>query len=452
MLTGLDIEALATAGGPVEALEIIGRLLIANPVDAEGLLHQAELLEQCGDDQAALEASRRAIALWPDVTPAYRLQLRQARKIGDAGLAVEALRHLLAATPDDPLLNSEMGASLSELGDFERAVPFLQLAAPILLHANFTLWNYTTALAATGRYRELIDIQPLLDRMADETMSAPYPLYTHLAAAKLGARFDRTVVIEAVETLQASSNWLNNAGLHAGLAEAIRSKTAFSVVRLDHALSRFICYTSIRAHLVLRPIELSVVANSMWVEWFGETVETSGAAVAASVGRALDAAIQNADVLGVPDAQILVHDHASFGFLAEMQQTVSNRYRRAYTSFQFAITLHQSMPFLRSTLHGLAFLAVIGPFPGLASRLGRFCNVSDTREILVYDPAGMLSGVGTRLAAAERVLTELHVPFVGAVFLVGLGGPYGVMFCDRIKISGGIAVDISAVATGWATL
>jgi tetratricopeptide (TPR) repeat protein len=426
--------------------------LASNPVDAESLLHQAELLERRGDDEAALHASRRATALWPDITPAYRLQLRQARRIGDHRLAIDALRHLLAAKPDDPMLNSEMGASLSAIGDFDRAVPFLRQAAPILLHGNFTIWNYTTALATTGRHRELIDIQPLLDRMAAETMPAPYPPYAYLAAAKLAAGFDRPWVIGAMAALQNSANWLDDSALHARLAAAIRNKTAFSLIRLDHGLSRLLCYTSMRAHLVLRPAELSAVANSVWPDWFGETVEASGPAAMASVGSGLAAAIANAAVVGLPDAEIFRHDHASFGFLAEMQRTVPTRYGGAFTSSQFAVTLHQSMPFLRSTLHGLDFLAVIGPFPNLASRLGSFCGISDTQEILVGrtdDRATATPGMSA-LAEAEQALGALRIPFAGAVYLVGVGGPYGILFCERIRALGGIAVDIGAVAAEWA--
>ena len=445
----MSVEDSLAAGRIADAADAVGRLLAADPADAEAWLLQARVLERQDRFDEALEASHRAVSLWPDVTPAHRLRLRLAQRAGDGGLAVQALRHLLLAEPEDPGLNSEMGARLSQAGAFDQAVPFLRVAAPRLLHENCSIWNYTTALGATGRHQELIDAQPLLDRMAAEDADTPYPPYSHLAAARLAAGLDGVAVIRAIEALQASRDWLDADALYARLTDAIGQNEPFSLIRLDHALARFICCTSLRVHLTLRPAELAAVADSVWRDWFDGRIETAGAAAVARLARGVEAAIGTADVVGLPDAEVIRDDRTNFGFLAEMQRLALERARGSFTSFQFATALHRSMPFLRPLLQGLPFLGVVGAYPELARRLGHFCGIADARTILLPD-ADEAEPPETRLQRSEQVLAELTVPFRGALFLVAAPGPCGLLFCGRIKALGGIALDIGAVAAAWA--
>ena len=444
------IMALVEADRLDEAAEAAAQLVRADPVDASAWLLQARILERQQRIAEALEATNRAISLWPDITPAHEIQLRLAQVVGDSGLAVRALHHLLIDRPDDPSLNSEMGAKLSERGEFDRAVPFLRIAAPVLLHENCSIWNYTTALGVTGRHHELIDAQPLLDRMAAEDPAAIYPPYSHLAAAKLAVGVDEIAVVATIEALQASPGWLDATQLYEHLKAAITRAEPFSLLRLDHALSRFVCYTSLRAHLVLRPPELLAVVDSVWPDWFGESVQAADAARLASIGRRLEAALKSADVLGLPTADVLRQDRTNFGFLAEMQRVALNRTGQSYTGFQYATALHEIVPFLRPMLSGLPFLGLVSPYPELVRRLGHFCGVKETQAITVSGTGRPGLAGESRLDHLEQVLQAIAVPFRGALFLVGVPGPYGILFCDRIRALGGIALDIGQVAAAWA--
>lgn len=441
------VEDLLVAGRIDDASAALDLLLRRDPANPEGWLLQAQLLERQERHADALALSQRAVSLWPDITPAWQLQLRIAQRTGDSALAVRALRHLLADRPDDAGLNSEMGARLSEQGAFDQAIPFLRLAAPILLHENCTIWNYTTALGVTGRYQELIETQPLLDRMAAEHPADPYPPYCHLAAAKLATGLDRGAVVRALDEVHASPDWLDTNALYERLSTIIAQRQPFSLIRLDHALSRFGCYTSLRANLMLGSSELSAIANSVWEEWFGERVETAGAASIARLARTMHDAIDSADVVGLPDPDILRHDDTNLGFLAEMQRLALARDGSTFTSFQYAAALHHAMPFMRPLLQGLPFLAVVGRHAALAPRLGHFCGITETRAIPIPTPADSASPA---LDSIDQILTELSVPFPGALFLVDLPGPCGIVCCGRIRQQGGIALDIGAVAANWA--
>ena len=108
-------------------------------------------------------------------------------------------------------------------------------------------------------------------------------------------------------------------------------------------------------------------------------------------------------------------------------------------------------PFLRPMLQGLPFLGVIGPYPELARKLGRFYGIGELQTLLPdrLSPSEPGGTGGAMLDELERVLSMLTVPFKGAVFLVVLGGPYGILFCGRVKSLGGIALDLCAVASSW---
>ena len=448
-----EVEDPASGGRDSEEAALAIRLQ-ADPTDPEAWLRQAQLLAGRGDAGPALEACRRALALWPDVTPVYRLQLELARG-RDPVLALRALRGLALATPDDPELNSELGAALCRAGDFAAAVPFLRAAVAVLGHRNDTLWNYTSALAITAGYGELLGSQPLLDRLAADGPS-PYPPYAHLAVARLAQSVDRDALVADASALRVSPRWLDPDAASRRLAEAIAAGEPFSLVRLDIALSRFVCFLSPHANRVLRPQEMSAVLDSVWQGWFGAQAEDLGVVVLARLEHAFNDALRSTDMTALPEPERLCCEHYHFGFLAEMQRVCTGNGSTAFTAVHVLDILHERVPYLRPLLTGLPFLGVVGPYPALSQKLGRFCGIAETRTVLVPRDASM-PVPHDGMEAAEylpeqhlRVLDQLSVPFNGAVFLVSAPGPLGVIYCGRIKAQGGIAIDIGPLAHRWA--
>ncbi|WP_419730538.1 hypothetical protein [Lichenicola sp.] len=435
-------------------LALLEQALVVDPLDPETCLRQAQHLEQQGQWASSLEACRRALALWPDVTPAYALQLRLARQQNDQPLVLESLRLLLRMQPDDALLNSQMGAALCMAGDFAGAIPFLRAAVPHLGHANDTLWNYTMALSAIGAYDELIRAQPLLDRLAANGPS-PYPPFAHLASAKLALTFDREAVLAEATALRQSDRWHGGDRVSQSLSQAVAARQPFSLVRLDYALARFACYVSLHANRVLRQQELSAVVNSVWEGWFGATAETLGILFLSHLERMFADALRGADLIGIPEVEHLRDDPFQFGFLAEMRQSLPSGPDAAFTSFYIADILHEAVPYLRPMLSGLPFLGTIGAHPALARKLGHFCGISDIRSIIVpgdltRDRLSVGNASGFLPERHLQVLEEITVPFPGAVFLVSAPGPLGIIYCGRIKSLGGIAIDIGALMDRWA--
>lgn len=360
---------------------------------------------------------------------------------------------LLVAQPDDLVLANRIAEALCAEGRFADSLPFLRRAAPVLGHRDSALWNYTTALAVSGSYHELLAIEPMLIDFSRDSRE-PFSPFVHLVAAKLALRFDRAAVARETAARQGASGWLDAAALAAELQNAIHQHRAFSVLTLSHAHARLVVYASLRNHLELSRAEMSAVVNSVWVESFGETIEQHGTVPAGALTRDLMAAIAEADVIALPDDGLLASAHEHFGYLAETQQVALQRGSTLCAGLGVLTDLHEAMPFLRPLLAEQPFLGVVGSHPDLAERLGRFCQIGETRTYLVpaalhrTDVAASLRGHGHYPGLFEQTLASVAVPYPGAVFLVA-AGLLGAVYCDRIKQLGGIAIDIDALIGRW---
>ena len=449
-----EAEALLEQGDLEAAATQVEALLATDPGEAGAWFLQARLLAARGEAADALVACRRAIALWPDILPVYRLMLDLAGGAADdAGDLIEvAERLLLAAEPDDASLHNRIAGRLCAAGRPEAALPHLREAAPVLGHRDSALWNYTTSLALTGGYHELLGVEPMLHGFARE-VPPPFGPFVHLACAKLALRFDRDAVLRTLGRIQAGSGWLDAPRLVERLRIAITQRQPFSLILLSEAHARLVVYASLRAHLILGEAEMSAVVNSVWIGAFGDRIEADGAAAAAAMGRAMLAAIAEADVIALPDRAHLAAAHEHFGFLAEMLRIAEGE-ATLHAGLSVLGEMHDLIPFLRPLLADQPFLGVVGPYPDLAERLARFSQIDETATYLVpaaldrHGIAPSLRGSGHYPMLFEQTLASLAVPFPGALFLVA-AGVLGTAYCGRIRQLGGIAIDIDSVVGRW---
>ena len=449
-----DAEALVEQGDLEAAAPQVEALLATDPGEAGAWFLQARLLAARGESTDALVACRRAVALWPDILPVCRLLLELATGNADeAGDLIEiAERLLLAAEPDDAPLHNRIAGRLCAAGRPGEALPHLRVAAPVLGHRDSALWNYTSSLALTGGYHELLGIERMLIGFARE-VPPPFGPFVHLACAKLALQFDREAVLRRLGRSQAADGWLDAQQLVDRLRAAIAQRQPFSLILLSEAHARLVAYASLRAHLLLDEAQMSAVVNSVWIGAFGDRIESAGAAAASAMGRAMLDAIAEADVIAMPDMAHLAAAHEHFGFLAEMLR-VTAREDALHAGLAVLGEMHELIPFLRPLLADQPFLGVVGPYPDLAERLARFCQIDETATYLVpaaldrQDVAASLRGRGHYPALFEQTLAALAVPFPGALFLVA-AGVLGTAYCGRIRRLGGIAIDIDGVVGRW---
>ena len=441
------------------------RLLSGNQSGGFGgmpsLLLRCRLAMLAGDLDAALAAASQVAEFVQHADAATTADadaaLRELRSLGEGSCRTEivrgALEALLRLHPEDPQISNSLARTLCATGDFVRALPFLRIAAPVLRHHDESLWTYTTSLALTGGYEELLTVQPLLDDLAG-TVPPPYGPYRHLALAKLSLEVNRERVLRQMREIEATDAWLEADALIACLGSAIAERRPFSFLRMFDGEARFLSYLSPRVQKVLRPQELSAMANSIWESWFKEIIEVFDPAEVLELGQAVLRATADADVLGIASSSLAGNDHYHFGFLAEMQAILLASKHRFYTNALVHHDLHRKIPFLRPLIQNQPFIGFVGCHPDLAERLAARFGIASHASFLVPGengrtqlPADVL-GTGHFPLVYRRIMAELSVPFEGAVFLVA-AGLLGKVYCARIKELGGIAIDIGALADGW---
>jgi hypothetical protein len=489
----LAVEEAWTELDRIEGLAAKDPTKAATAIDPETLLalESPQLLARAGDMLASWGHTARARDLLADglklEAPAAPLQLsyaRRLRELGDLPGARAAYRAaMLRARPDAALL-FEYAALEQRAGDAGAASAIAAIAP------RFRVWNDAGLLAAGASLRAAgrpdLALQALLVafrrgcrnsslladmlalREADpDLLTAPFveeiaggptlvdAIEALAAHDKLAQAQDRGAIVAAAEAREAAPAFLGTSALHATLHAAIAARRPLSLIRLGDGEGRFLLGCRPELHGPLARNEAHSIAALMWSVWFGAdiSVETR----LDEIMTALDVAIAEADMLGLPLADRLASDDANFGYLAVLEHNVAKlapRTDRRLVDASCNIALDRIDPFLGRLLRGLDFLGLISPHPELGGRLQCHLGIG---EVVSYDIPGEgrlgrpreVADRGQHFPAVyDRIMAELTVPRPGAVFLVA-GGLLGKLYCARIRQLGGIAIDIGAIADAW---
>jgi hypothetical protein len=182
--------------------------------------------------------------------------------------------------------------------------------------------------------------------------------------------------------------------------------------------------------------------------WFGNAGIPKS--IIEGFAREMRQAVRSADVVGIPrPSRQRAEPHCAHigAIFAHHALTVSGqRYADA--------GLHHFLQFLLAydeLLRDLPFLGVISG----RDVMQKLEKAFSPRRIAFFPvPAEpRVPGPFTDLAPHmpdrfEALRREIDVPFRGAVFIVGAGGP-GKVYCDWIKQRGGIALDVGSVLDAW---
>ncbi len=429
------VEAQTLAAAPAAVTEL--------QPDASGWLAHGRSALLADRPDEALRACHAALAALPDMVALYTLMLGAADRAGDRHAAQAALAHLVRLRPQAWDLQLRFATGLLATGQTDLGILHLHAASR---HDAGAVWAYVTALAAAGRYAELLACQPLLDSLAHPP-PRPFGPYALLALAKLAAGLDRPGIQRTIASLERSPAWLRPSAVIDHLRAAIAARRPYSFVQIDEAESRFLCYASPRAHLVLRPHEASTMVDASWESWTQEISAAAGATRIALLGRAVLQAIAHADLCGIADGELISLDNYHYGFHAEIQRLVLRRNGRHYTSSRVLPALHAITPFFTALLADQPFLGVVSCQAELAAKLARLARVVETATYPVPE-AGSPAAAGYFPGRHQSALDSVHVPFPGAVFLVS-AGVLGKLWCARIRQLGGIAIEIGDLASRW---
>jgi len=466
------------AAAEVSALQI---LVLRNPPT---LVRAADLLASWNYSAEARNLLLGGLAWEGAAAPlqlSYARRLREVRAFSEARAAYRTA--MLRARPDAALL-FEYAALEQEAGAPDAATAIARVAPEFRVWSDAALVAAGKTLRTAGRpdlalraflvvfrrgRREpsllndmlaLRDVdepfwaQPFVEDIAGSPTLAE-AITTLAAHARLADAQDRVAMVSAARKREASPAYLDSASLHAMLRDTIAARRAFSLIRLGDGEGRFLLNRKPELYRPLTFEDAQATAAFMWSIWFGQ--DMAGETRLDEVGAALDTAISEADVLGLPLADRLATDGAHLGYLAVLEKHVASlsaRPGRLIVDASCNLALDRLDSFLAGLLQGLDFLGVISPHPELAGRLQRHLGIGSTTA---YDIPGEgrlcrareASDRGQHFPAVfDRIMTELVVPRPGAVFLVA-GGLLGKLYCARVRQLGGIALDIGAIADAW---
>lgn len=169
------------------------------------------------------------------------------------------------------------------------------------------------------------------------------------------------------------------------------------------------------------------------------------------------ASLEGADVIGycanfeknLKNSKSLASDRVLAGQLSTVDYVRSKHFSQSF-GLSTAVATHnpESISSLFSMLESENFLGLVTCHSILKEKIRKTFNI---RSVVIHETPGESKTISdAKLRAShfptvyKKIIDEISVPFVGAVYLVG-AGLLGKVYCGEIKRQGGIAIDIGSV-------
>jgi hypothetical protein len=451
--------------GSASAAVLTRAAALLSPADATGahaLLEQAVLLDSPpaptqlalsrsfrarGDDRAASRWLRGAMLR---ARPDAALLLEYAAiEPEHARAIVDAAQHFTCGNARGAV---EAGGALLACGKRKAA----RIAYDMAFQAGAREGDFLTSYSDLLADPELHDDPPLPDGPIG--MPHWWRVATHAAQVRLAHFYPAAPLIARAEAREASDRWAGIDHIQSYLTQRIATGDPFSWIRLGDGEARLLMHLHPALRTALPDREARAVARQIWYVWFGQDIERIPRQDLAAIGKRLEQAIRNADLLGVTSAERLAGDAVHYGFCAGLEAyltpLLTDQPQKMLSDALLPVMLNERDPFLGSLLRGLDFVGVISPHADLAERLQRHLGLGTVASYILPGESrlGRISEQENRgmhfPGVYDHILATLSVPRRGAVFLVA-GGLLGKIYCDHIRQLGGIALDIGAIADAW---
>ena len=233
------------------------------------------------------------------------------------------------------------------------------------------------------------------------------------------------------------------------ILQKIKDNEALSLIRLGDGEGRLLGYPELmgKAQMDHSDADNKYLDYSLNI-WFGRTDYDES--MLRDVSLQLRQAVSNADIIGLPrQKQFFKHGAYRLVFDA-LEQFNINRPHHVYTDAAIHRYLQFGL-FYSLILNNLDFVGLITGRKGLASVVKQTFNIKHVEAHIIPEEALYANNsVAEHFPDRfESLKTEIHPPFNGAVYLVGAGA-LGKIYCDWIKKTGGIAIDIGSICDSWA--
>jgi hypothetical protein len=229
------------------------------------------------------------------------------------------------------------------------------------------------------------------------------------------------------------------------LSAHIDQRSPFSLVRLGDGEGRVMAFPDILPGNGPR----GQLGDSLNI-WFGDQAFADSEIF--GIRDLLMSAVLSADIVGLPTYDQTANV-TKFPFTHASYRAVLDYFPAKPTTVTICDTgiahLLQFGGFYGKLLAGLPFCGLVSS-RSIGKSVSKAFGIPKVQEYIVPGESkfpGQLTGRHYP-DVFKATMQNLHVPYKGAVFLVG-AGVLGKIYCNRIKQLGGIAIDIGSVFDGW---
>lgn len=227
------------------------------------------------------------------------------------------------------------------------------------------------------------------------------------------------------------------------ILKKIKKKEPLSVIRLGDGEGRMLGYPE----FVTKKDECGEGLDFSLNIWFGHGDFSEASLIDLSLQ--LRQAVSGADIIGLPRKKQF-HAHGAYRLVLEaMERFKLGNPQQVYTDAAIHRYLQFGL-FYSYLLNNLDFVGLITGRKHLAAIIQDTFTIKHVEPHLIPEEA-FYSNVQVEEHFPSRfdaLKHEIHVPYKGAVYLVGAGA-LGKIYCNWIKKAGGIAIDIGSICDSW---
>jgi hypothetical protein len=375
-----------------------------------------------------------------------------ARDYGLNETAERIYRHIITRDPDAAWAAFHYARLCAFRGDDGEAWRALEAVKTPGVYAQYidALWAQLHA-----RRGELDKAAALLETVTEPAIKAE--ALAHMDFARFVAEFPRAEVMEMVCALERGPEFLDAAGVAGQARDALQARRGFSMVRIGDGEGAFLRISAgddarFAALYTRNRVDRARV-------WFDEQLDVEASGFAAEMAR-IGEVMRDATVVGIPYPARIEHEfrlRSITGVSAStniLRWVAAERQGKLICCQDVHYELHRD-GHLRALLQEAPAVGLLSCHPDLPQRLQRSFGLGEVEFHKLPGEQQMRRIIGPAAAEGRHypdvfrgVMAALDRPLNGTLFLVA-GGILGKFYCERIRASGGVAIDIGSVADSW---
>lgn len=339
---------------------------------------------------------------------------------GNHKAAIASILKAVEAEPNDARANLLAAKLLFSVGDFERGKNCIDALDPA---------NMPTEIHAEMR---------VIIQLGDFLRS-----------------FSRDYVLNKCYQYELSNRWLDVNQVAETAAAALRDERGYSLIRCGDGEGAFLRISNTDETKFSHLYEFNRQNRAQ--VWFDGTIDIQSSGFS-NAAFTLKEAILNADVVGLPYTGWLEHEYrilspTGISSLANLLRLPLNSVPNFCTQ-QIHLELHSTKQIynLMRSVHTIGLISCHSQLPEMLKSKFGFLDVDyhyipgekGHRHLI---PESSIIGEHWP-DGYERVMASLRRPLAGKLYIVA-AGILGKLYCNQIKMSGGVAIDMGSIADGW---